>query len=164
MPPFQFRFESLLSLRRRRRDEVGGEVGKATEAIRRVDEQIEMLQGQRDAVRAEAAERFAKSNGGGTTQVMVDRILSEGRYDLQLSADQAALRDTRAKLEVELNRRRGLLVEAEAEVKQLERLRETQMLEHRQLQLQAEQAEADDLTSARLTIAKRQAIKRQGGR
>ncbi len=161
MPPFRFRFESLLSLRRRRRDEVGGEVGKATEAIRRVDEQIDSLQQQRDAVRVEAAERFASTGSGGTTRVVVDRILQEGRYDIQLSLEQNALRDTRAKLEVELNRRRGLLVEAEAEVKQLERLRETQMAEHHQLQLQADQAEADDLTSARMVIAQRQAIKKR---
>ncbi|MFG0256091.1 MAG: flagellar export protein FliJ [Rhodopirellula sp. JB053] len=160
MAPFRFRFDSLLALRQRRRDEVGAEVGKATEAIERVDEQIELLQTQRDGVRNDAAARLANSGADGATRVAVDRVIQEGRYDMQLSAEQVALRDTRAKLEVELNRRRGLLVEAEAEVKQLERLRETQMAEHRQLQLQVEQAEADDLTTARMVIAQRRALKK----
>lgn len=163
MLSFRYRFESLLTLHRRRRDEVGGEVGKAVEAIRRVDEQIELLRKQREEMRAQAAGRFANTGSGAATAVPVDRMLQEGRYDLQLAGDQHSLRNTREQLVVELDRRRGLLVEAEAEVKRLERLRETQRTEHQQLMLQAEQAEADDLTAARMIIASRRIAKRQKG-
>ena len=161
MPPFRFRFDSLLLLHRRRRDEVGAEVGKANEAIRRVDEQIQLLQRQRDEVRAQAVGRFIQAGSRGVTRVAVDRVLNEGRYDLQLAIDQRSLHETRGKLEIELERRRELLVEAEADVKRLERLRETQASEHQQLLLQAEQAEADDLTTARMIIAARRQAKKQ---
>jgi flagellar FliJ protein len=80
---------------------------------------------------------------------------------LQLAIDQRSLHETRGKLEIELERRRELLVEAEADVKRLERLRETQASEHQQLLLQAEQAEADDLTTARMVIAARRQAKKQ---
>lgn len=163
MPPFRFRFESLLALHCRRRDELGGELGKASEAIRRVDEQIELLQTQRDELRSQTAGRFASSEQEGATQVSVDRMLQEGRYDLQLAAEQNGLRATREKLEVELQRRRGLLIEAEAEVKRLQRLRETQAQQHRQLVLRAEQAEADDLTTARMVITGQRARKQRKG-
>lgn len=163
MRPFRFRFDSLLVLHRQRRDEVGAEVGKANEAIRRVDEQILLLQKQRDEIRHQAMARFATATGQAVTSVSVDRMLQEGRYDLQLAGDQSSLRNTREQLVVELDRRRGLLVEAEAEVKRLERLRETQEFEHQQLMLQAEQAEADDLTTARLVISRRRLAKREKG-
>jgi len=149
MPPFRFRFDSLLEIYRRQRDEAGQEVGKAVEAIRRVDEQVEQVQYQRDQLRQVTTESV------GQTNVAVDRILHQGRYDLQLHADQVNLRQTRATLEEELARRRERLVSAEAEVKRLERLRETRQAEHRKLELQQEQAEADDLTAARFLMSRR---------
>ena len=38
---FKFRFETLLDLRRRQRDEAGAAVGQANEAIGRIDQQRE---------------------------------------------------------------------------------------------------------------------------
>ncbi|WP_283432900.1 flagellar export protein FliJ [Neorhodopirellula lusitana] len=168
---FQFRFDSLLQLRERQRDEVGNEVGKANEAIRRVDEQIEQLQQERDQLRAQAAGVIAGQTQTGTTDatptrpanLSVDRMLQQGRYDLQLQTEQMSLRQTRGTLMQELDRRQTLLVAAEAEVKKLERLRETRQTEHTKLQLQREQAEADDLTTARMVIARRNAARTLNG-
>lgn len=151
---FQFRFDSLLSLRCRQRDDAGVEVGKANEAIRRVDEQIAELQKQRDELRVLAAGMF-QGNSGAVANVSVDRVLQQGRYDLQLQAEQMSLRQTKQTLATELQRRRDVLIAAEAEVKRLERLRETRKAEHYQMELQREQAESDDLTIARMIIAKR---------
>ncbi|TWU02092.1 flagellar export protein FliJ [Neorhodopirellula pilleata] len=157
---FQFRFDSILALRCRERDEAGREVGKANEAIRRVDEQIRDLQRQRDEIRRLAAGMF-QNHGDGNREspnshgVSIDRALQQGRYDLQLQAEQIGLRSTKETLLKELQRRRDVLVNAEAEVKRLERLRETQKSEYRYLELQREQAESDDLTTARLIIDRR---------
>lgn len=163
MPPFRFRFESLLSLHHRRRVEIGGEVGKATEAIRRVDQQIEFLQQQRNEIRDQTAAKFAGSSPSGTRSVSADSMLQAGRYDLQLAGEINSLANTRQTLEVELDRRRGLLVEAEVEVKRLERLRETQARAHRHSTLRFEQAEADDLTTSRMVIADRRIGKQKEG-
>ena len=157
---FQFRFDSILALRCRQRDEAGREVGKANEAIRRVDEQIQDLQRQRDEIRKLAAGMFRSGLANGAEPaseqgISVDRALQQGRYDLQLQADQMSLRATKETLAKELQRRRNVLIDAEAEVKRLERLRETQKSEYRYLELQREQAESDDLTTARLIIANR---------
>ena len=157
---FQFRFDSILALRCRERDEAGRELGKANEAIRRVDEQIQELQLKRDEIRKLAAGMFQNDTDGrpersSTQSISVDRVLQQGRYDLQLQAEQIGLRATKETLVKELQRRREVLIDAEAEVKRLERLRETQKIEYRYLELQREQAESDDLTTARLIIAHR---------
>jgi len=157
---FQFRFDSILALRCRERDEAGRELGKANEAIRRVDEQIQELQQKRDEIRKLAAGMFQNDTDGrpersSTQSISVDRVLQQGRYDLQLQAEQIGLRATKETLVKELQRRREVLIDAEAEVKRLERLRETQKIEYRYLELQREQAESDDLTTARLIIAHR---------
>lgn len=157
MPRFQFRFESLLTLRGRERDEAGKLVGDANEAIRRVREQINEMQSQRDQIRIAASQSLQQPgrSGEGPVNVSVEQMLHQGRYDLQLAAEQAAMEQTCQTLGVELARRQDLLVEAEAEVKRLERLRESQLAHHRQEELKSQQQAADDLTSARITIQKR---------
>lgn len=161
---FQFRFDSLLSLRARQRDDAGIEVSKALEAISRVDTQIAELQKQRNEIRLLASGMFVSKDGpkdggmeGSVAHVSVDRVLQQGRYDLQLQAEQMSLRQTKETLARELQRRRDVLIAAEAEVKRLERLRETRKAEHEQTQLKREQDESDDLTIARMIIAKRRA-------
>ncbi len=145
MPPFQYRLESLLSLRRRQRDEFGRDLAQTYQALEHIDEQLSSLQVQRDATRADTALRFGHSAGN----VSVDRLRQESRYDQQLTADQARLQRSRDQLEIELERRRSFLIEAEVEVKRLERLREKQAADYQHSQLKEEQAAADDLTNAR---------------
>ncbi|MCC9655720.1 flagellar export protein FliJ [Rhodopirellula halodulae] len=149
MRPFRFRFDSLLDLRARERDEAGAEVGKAEEAIQKINDQITDIDRQREAIRTEKHQTLQQAN------VSVDQMLHQGRYDVQLHADQVSLRQTLTQLHEELNKRRDKLILAEAEVKRLERLRETQLAEHRMLVAKQEQAEADDLTSARVLLRRR---------
>lgn len=155
---FLFRFESLLNLRRRQRDDLSGELVQTHEAIASIDEQLRRMQWQRDQARAVAAERLASGHvtrRGPVTRLSVERMQNGARYDEHLVDGQTELRSAREQLEVELERRRTHVVEAEAEVKRLERLREKQAADHHRLQLQREQAVADELTGARMMRLRR---------
>ncbi len=142
---FQYRFASILELRRRQRDEVGAAVGQAHEAIRRVDEQTEMIQRERTSLHTDAQHRRLGS-------VSVDGLLSQGRYDMQLQAQIQSLAKTRGELVQELQRRQQALVLAEAEVRRFEKLEEKDRMAFRSAILRREQAESDDATASRYII------------
>ncbi len=145
---FQFRFATLLQLRRRTRDEAGADLGKANEAILRIDEQTESLMAERSVM----LEQAGKARIG---SVSIDSILSQGRYDMQLQADMQSLRETRAKLAEELLRRQQRLIEAEADVKRFERLKEHEWKVYRAEQQKLEQAEADESAATRYMMERR---------
>lgn len=144
---FQFRFASILQLRLRERDTAGAAVGQADEAIRRVDEQITVIQQQRQSLRAE-------SDVDRVGNLSVDSLLASGRYDLQLQGDIGALEQTRLELMQELQRRQHVLREAEAEVKRFERLKEKEQQQFQAEQLRREQFESDEATARRYTITR----------
>lgn len=145
---FQFRFDSILQLRRRQRDEAGGALGKAIEAIRRIEEQIEGVQDQRTSL----SERQTLDRVG---QLSVDALLSTGRYDLQLQADLTQLASTRRELVQEMERRRAVLATANAELKRFERLEEKERATHHAMMIRREQNEADDRSSQAYLLAQR---------
>jgi len=143
--PFEFRFAALLELRRQERDEVGAAVGQANAAIEKVNEHVDEKQHERMLLRD-------GSNVSRRGDVSVDALLSLGRYDLQLQADIEALNLTLGELVTELERRRGKLVDAEAELKRFQKLRDNAELEFRALETKREHAEADEVTTRRYTI------------
>jgi flagellar FliJ protein len=145
---FQFRFASILQLRRRERDEAGAAVGQANAAIGRIDEQSKAIQGERQSLREGASEHRVGS-------IRVDGLLARGRYEIQLEAEIQSLGETRAELIRELERRQLVLVASEAEVKRFERLEEKERAACHALELRREQAEADDATARRYTIERR---------
>src|SRR6056297_1423144 len=144
---FQFRFASILDLRRRQRDQVGSELGKANEAIRRVDEQIEIIRQQRQTLRQQPTHERVGA-------VQVEGLLAVGRYDMQLQADIGQLNQTRAELVIERDRRQRLLLDAEAEVKRFERLEEIEREAARMQMLRREQADADERSSQAYVLAR----------
>jgi flagellar FliJ protein len=146
---FQFRFAAILQLRRRQRDEAGAEVGKALEAIRRIDEQSEAIRAQRRALRED-------TSGERVGDVTVDALLAKGRYDLQLQADLHALSETRVQLVQELERRQQALVAAEVEAQRFQRLEEKERAAAYAEALRRQQAEADDASASRYTIQQQQ--------
>ena len=143
---FRFRFETLLDLRRRQRDEAGAAVGKANEAIGRVDHEREDLNRQRVELRQQSS--TARSG-----RVSVDRLLSAGRYDMQLESEDRALLQTRGELIQELVRRQQKLMNAEAELKRFEKLRQHDQERHEAELRRREQAEADDASGRRYALA-----------
>lgn len=145
---FRYRFQSILSLRAQQRDEAGAAVGKALEAIHRIDEQMEAIANERELLRDHATRER-------TGNVSVDGLLTHGRYDLQLQAQIQSLTTTRAELQRELERRQQTLLDAEAEVKRFERLEERDRLEYRNEQSRREQAESDDAVASRYTLSRR---------
>ncbi len=143
---FQFRFESLLDLRRRQRDQAGAAVGQAIEAIRKIDQQRSEITSERDQIRSETAAQL----GG---RLSVDRLLSHGRYELQLEAQAQSLLQTRDQLAAELAQRQQRLVEAEAEVKRFERLEQRERDAFETKRRRREQFEHDDAAAQRYAIS-----------
>lgn len=149
MSRFTFRLLPLLKLREQTRDQFALEVGKAVEAITRVEQQVQELDDQLNEIRQHSAKTLAQA------QPSVDRMLAQGRFDMQLRADRHGMQQTLHQLNEELNRRRARLADAEAEVKQLERLRDTQQLAHHEELQRRQQIEMDERASARFVIARR---------
>ena len=145
---FCFRFAFLLDLRCRERDEAGAYVGQATEAILKVDQQIDEVNQQREELKQHQADIRVGS-------ISVDRMLSSGRYDLQLQADLAGLLETKEKLNQEFERRQALLAIAQGEVQRFEKLEERAREDYRAEQLRQEQAESDDRNSAKFLMQSR---------
>lgn len=145
---FQYRFATILQLRRLQRDEAGAAVAQVREAIRRVGEQIQQLQQERLLIHASSRHQRL-----GT--VAVDGLLLQGRYDLQLQVQLQALGITRDELMQESQRRQHALVAAEAEVKRYERLEEQDRMVFQKEFRRREQAVSDDMTSCRYTINRR---------
>ncbi|TWU45944.1 flagellar biosynthesis chaperone [Novipirellula aureliae] len=148
MKNFQFRFLSILNLRRRERDEAGGMVGEANAAIAKVQSQIETIEEERRMLSVEEQ----------TTRVgdiSVDRLLAKGRYDLQLQADIQGLRETLGKLADELDRRQVRLRQAETEVKKFERMMEIDSDRYRNEMDRQEQMELDEMSNRRGAISRR---------
>ena len=142
---FEFRFASILQLRRQERDQAGSAVGQANEAIARVDQQIESIGLERQSLRWSSGNNRVGS-------ISVDALLAGGRYDLQLQAQIQSLTETRGEMLQELERRQKTLTEAEAEVKRFERLEEKERAAYRVQEIRREQAEADEATARRYTI------------
>jgi flagellar FliJ protein len=145
---FQFRFESILDLRRRQRDEAGAAVGKANQAIAKIDQQKSQLQTDRQSFRDQGnVERVGS--------ISVEALISVGRYDMQLQADIHQLDATRAELVVERDRRQTVLMDAEAEVKRYEKLKTKEREIARVRQLRLEQADADERSNQAYLLARR---------
>ena len=145
---FDFRFATLLQRHRRARDEAGVEVGKANEAIRRIDQQYDDLLTERTTL-------LKQSGAARVGSISIDRVLSQGRYEVQLGAEMVSLRQTRAQLEQELGRRQQVLVAAEAEVRRFERLEENEQAVYRAEQQRREQAAADEASATRYLMERR---------
>lgn len=142
---FQFRFETLMQVRRRQRDEAAVALGQAGAAIERITSQIADIATKRQSVRESSADQR-------TGEVSVDGLLTQGRYDLQLEAEALGLQQTLNELHEEEKRRRQALVHAEAEVKRFERLLENDRLKYHAQQRRREQFEADDASGRQYTI------------
>ncbi len=145
---FRFRFDSILDLRRRQSDEAGLAVGKANQAITKIEQQIQDIQRDRQAIR----DRDATQRVG---QISVQGLLSVGRYDTQLQADIRQLESTHAELVVERDRRQTVWMDAEAEVKRYEKLKANEREAERLRQIKLEQADADERSNQAYVLARR---------
>ncbi len=120
MPLFQFRLATLLKLRDSERRQRQIELAQAMEAER-------ILKGEADGVTvqitiAKTQVRAASSPG----EVLVDSLLELQRYTLQLRTQAVMIAERMAQVRAEVDRRRQVLVEADRQVRMLEKLRDKQ--------------------------------------
>ena len=140
MANFRFRLKAVATLREQARDRLAEALAEVMEAQRIVKEQINQLQ--REIEKA-LKQRHMASIG----IVRIDRLLMVQRHQLMLEAQRDQANQQLKLLEEEYDRRRALLVEAEKEVKAMERLKETQKARWDQDQLIAEQKQMDEWAS-----------------
>src|SRR5687768_17063584 len=136
MSTFHFKLQTVLRLRSAERDSRREELAKGHRAE-------EILRGQQRQLEKEMADlkettRRLSEPGRGD----IDGLLRTHRYELLLRIQTQQLAAQMAQVQAETERRRLAVVEADRQVRVLEKLRERQMLAHR---LHAEKQEAKQL-------------------
>jgi flagellar FliJ protein len=143
MARFRFRLQTLRRLREIHRDEQRGRLATAFEAER-------ILQQQRDELAAEAAEHLQSQRRlMREGAIDVNWMLTTQRYQLALEAQAKVLAEQAAKLAEEVERRRQAVVEADREVRVLDKLEERQRTQHRMAAARAETKLLDEVASVR---------------
>ena len=132
-----FRLQSVMKLRIAARDERRKSLADALRAESIVSEQITSME--KDIAAAREASRAAASPG----LIQVERLLSFNRHELLLDANRRALIKQKEKIAEEAEIRRRALVEADRDVKALEKLRERYDRERLIAEDRREQAELD---------------------
>ncbi len=136
---FRFRLATLLKLREATRDEKYARLAQAYEAEETLKEQKTALEEQRRELR----QQFHEAAQPGV--VNLDQLVESHRYEAVVMADEQVLVDQMKLIGEEIERRRGVLVEADREVRVLERLRETQQNRHREEAMRQEMKELDEV-------------------
>ena len=143
MPRFRFRLETLRRLREMNRDELRTRLSEAFQA-----EQI--LARQRASVAAEEVELAESQRRMMQSESLdVGRLLEVQRYHLALDAQSRRLAKQAAKIAEEVEVRRQAVVEADRQVRVLDKLRERRLEQHRQSQQAAEAKRLDDVATTR---------------
>ena len=144
MAPFTFRLETLWKLRVADRQQRREELAEALEAET-------LLQTRKEEMGSELKElrkrRAVVSQAG---EIDVDALTQSHRYELITQAQIQLLDQQAAQLAVEKQRRRQALVEAEREVKTLEKLLEKQYAEYVFEEQKREQKELDEIAGRRV--------------
>lgn len=140
MAKFKFRFDVIQQLRENDRDIARASLAEAYEALRQIEVRREEIAAERRLLDADSARRR-------TGTLSVDRLLSDGRFERQLAADDAQAALAAEKIEAELARRQAVLAAANASVRQMELLKEKDQLAWVEAQLKAEQSNLDEVAA-----------------
>lgn len=138
---FHFRLQTLLRLRIAERDQRRAELAKAIRAEELLLEEEVRLQDQQK----QAAERSRLLKSPGAADV--DALLQSHRYEVILVAQRRQLAAQLSQVEAETNRRRQVLVEADRQVRVLEKLRDRQAAAHRQEVQRQETKQFDEMAA-----------------
>jgi flagellar FliJ protein len=141
MAKYRFRLATLRKLRESHRDELRGKLAEAYHAAQKLEEQ-QLAIAEEIAVLQDTQRRTAT---GATTNV--NSLLEAQRYQAVLRAQQNTLRDQSKLLATEVERRRQTMIEADREVRVLDKLNERQKLDHQQTLNRAEVRELDEVAS-----------------
>jgi flagellar protein FliJ len=126
MSTFHFQLATLLRLRETARDERRGELAETRRADTELQRQLTRLMQEQERLQHD----YRTAAGPGA--VDVSRLIEAQQYALTLRAQQAELERQRQALATEIDRRRQALIEADRELRTLERLRQRQWEIHQQ--------------------------------
>ncbi len=124
MAKFTFRLTALLRLRESRRDECRAALAEAYRVDEALRKQLENLDRELDALR-----EFCRRNAS-PGAVDIERLVQAQRYELVARAQQRHVVQQQQTVAAEIERRRQALVEADREVRILEKLRQRQAEQH----------------------------------
>lgn len=141
MAKYRFRLATLRKLRESHRDELRGKLAEAYHAAEKLEEQ-QLAIGDEILV-LQDTQRCATT--GATTNI--NGLLEAQRYQAILRAQQGTLRDQSKMLSAEVERRRQNVIEADQQVRVLDKLDERQQLDHQQTLNRAEVRELDEIAS-----------------
>lgn len=143
MARFRFRLQTLRRLREITRDELRYRLATAYEAERILAEQRQALDA--EALALAQSQRSAVQH----SPLDVNRLLESQRYQLLLQAQGRTLAEQAGKLAAEVERRRTAVVEADREVRVLDKYEERQRREHMLLHDRAETKRLDEVGANR---------------
>jgi flagellar protein FliJ len=143
MSRFRFRLQTLRRLREIHRDEQRARLATAFEAERILAEQREQVA--LEIVGLGAARRRLMQQSA----LDVNQLLTSQRYQLTLEAHSRTLAEQAMKLADEVERRRQAVVEADREVRILDKLEERQRRQHRDTAARAEAKTLDEVATTR---------------
>ena len=138
MAKFHFRLATLLRIRETARDERRVELAE----VQRTEAELHRRWVQLDAQRKQLQHECRQAAGPGP--VYLPRLTEAQRYGATLRTQAIDLQEQRRTLAVEVERRRGALIEADAQVRTLEKLRENQWETHRQDEERQESKRLDE--------------------
>ena len=138
MSSFRFRLETLLRLRLANRDQRRAELSKAQRAEDTLLAQAGKLS--QEQVQVQELARQLASPG----QADVDRLIAAHRYELVLRSQSQQLAAQIEHVRHEVARRRQVLVEADRQVRVLQKLREKQRAAHLAGEEKLEQKQLDE--------------------
>ena len=136
---FKYRLAPLLKIRENIRAEKQAELNQAYEAAQIVEEKLQQVQS--ELVRNGELGREAIQKG----RVSVDYLLALRRHEAVLLAEQSQAQEQLEQIRQEIERRRIALMEADREVKVLEKLREKLKIKHLQEEALAELKQMDEI-------------------
>ncbi len=141
MPPFRFRLQTLQRLREAARDACREQLADAL----RVDDLLRTEQERLDGDVRTARTLQAVPAG----RIDVDRLLEAQRFETAVLGEVRRIVEQRAGVAEEIERRREALVEADREVKVLEKLKAARRAEHDRAAERAEMKRLDEAAGRR---------------
>lgn len=139
MAKFHFAMDALLRIRKSTRDERRLELAAAERADAELQNQLAALADEQRQVR----QQCRKTAGPGT--VDLPRLAEAQRYAAVLHDRETKIQRRRQTLATEIQRRHQTLIEADREVRTLEKLRESQWQTHRQEQERQDAKRLDEM-------------------
>ena len=143
MAKFRFRLETLHKLRETYRDELRGKLAAAYQAAQILEEQQQSVAAELHALQATQREAITGN------QANVNSLLEAQRYQAVLRAQQATLKGQSKLLAEEIERRRQAVMEADRQVRVLDKLRERQLRQFEEDQRRAEVKQLDEFAVQR---------------